>query len=577
MRSAAPSNHWKLALTAAVLLACAVVPTPLQAGTCQSADLVVRNGKIIAMDPQGHVHQAMAIRDGRILALGSNSDLAGCASARTRILDLEGKTVLPGLIDVHTHAIAWAKGILRNEIDANYPKVRSIVEIVADVRRRAAATSSGDWIVGFGWDDQKLSEHRYIHSSDLDPVSPNNPVYLVHVSGHLAAANSAALKLAGISPVTPDPDGGLIERDAAGQPTGIIKDTAMSLVARLLPADPPDLPKRAARLVSQKAVSVGLTTLHDIWVSPEDMRGYQDALQEDLLHVRVQLVPGVRNVEEARALADGGLHTGFGNDRLKLGAVKLFADGGMGARTIAIYPPPVAGEPDNFGLLIWKSDQLLEAHRILAGAGWQIVTHAIGDRAIDQVLDSYQALLKEPRLKDPRFRIAHGGISTPAIQKRLRELNVIVDGNPAFVYWIGSWFRKYGTERVRWSYPGKSYFENGIVVGAGSDVGVTPISPWWGIWAGVVRQEMNSGEILAPEERLTVLQVLQLYTRNGAYIGFEEDQKGSLEPGKLADFIVVDRDVLTIPPDDLKDVQVLKTFVGGELVYEQDNTLETQR
>lgn len=172
-------------------------------------------------------------------------------------------------------------------------------------------------------------------------------------------------------------------------------------------------------------------------------------------------------------------------------------------------------------------------------------------------------------LREPRFRIAHCGIATPAIQQRLQELNVLVDGNPAFVYWIGSWFRKYGPEGVRWSYPGKSYFENGIIAGAGSDVGVTPISPWWGIWAGVVRRELISSEILAPEERLTVFQVLQLYTRNGAYIGFEEDIKGSLEVGKVADFIVVDRDVCTIPEDELKDIQVVQTYVGGELVYER--------
>ena len=562
-------------LSALLLL---TTPRPGHAGAaCRDADLLLRNGKIATMDNTGRIVQALAVRDGVILAVGSDDELAVCAHTGTTVIDLKGATVLPGLIDVHTHALDWAKGILRDELDASYPKMKSIADIVEAVRRRAAAASPGEWIVGFGWDDKKLSEQRYILRSDLDPVSPRNPVYLMHISGHLSVANSQALGLARITRETPDPEGGVIERDLGGEPTGILLDTAMPVVTRLLPADPPDLPKRATQLVSEVALSVGLTTIHDIWVSPEDMRGYQDAFQERLLKVRVQLVPGVRNVEDAKHLAAQGVHTGFGNEHLKLGAVKLFADGGMGARTIAIYDPPVANEPGNYGLLIWKTEELQEAHKILSQAGWQIVTHAIGDRAMDQVLDSYQAVLKELSLKDPRFRIAHGGISTPAIQKRLREQNVIVDGNPSFAYWIGSWFLKYGPERIRWSYPGKSYFDNGIIAGAGSDVGVTPISPWWGIWAGVVRREMNSGEILAPEERLTVLQVLQLYTRNGAYIGFEEDQKGSLEPGKLADFIVVDRDVLTIPPDDLKDVQVLKTFVGGELVYEQDNTLETQR
>lgn len=546
---------------------------PLQARPaqpCQGAELMVQNAKIVTMDNDGQVAEVMAVRDGKILAVGSAAEITACANERTKVLDLGGKTILPGLIDVHTHAIDWAKAILRDEIDANFPKVRSVADIVEEVRQRAEAAKTGEWIVGYGWDDAKLEERRYVTKQDLDPVSPDNPVYLVHVSGHLSLANSAALKLAGITADTVDPEGGLVERDAAGEPTGILKDTAMAMVARLLPADPPDLPIRAAKIVSDKTLEVGLTTIHDIWVSPEDMRGYQEAYQSGDLKVRVQMVPGVRNVEDAEKLAAQGLHTGFGDSHLKLGAVKLFTDGGMGARTVAIYDPPVAGEADNYGLLLWDSDDLQEAHKTLAEAGWQIITHAIGDRAIDQALDSYQAVMKELGLPAPRFRIAHCGISTPAIQKRLRELKVMVDGNPSFVYWIGSWFLKYGPERVRWSYPGKSYFDNGIVAGAGSDVGVTPISPWWGIWAGVVRREMNSGEILAPEERLTVPQVLQLYTKNGAYIGFEENEKGSLEPGKLADFIVVDRDVLSIPEDELKDVRVLMTFVGGKLVYKQD-------
>ena len=556
-----------LLLSACLLLLAASKAFAAPSPTCQDADLVVRNANIVTMDDAGQVLQAMAVRAGKILAAGSNEDIAACASPRTQVLDLAGKTVLPGLIDVHTHALEWAKGILRNEIDANYPKVRSVADIVEQVRQRVAAAPPGQWILGFGWDDAKLAERRLITRQDLDPVAPENPVYLMHVSGHLSVANSVALRLAGISRDTPDPAGGLIERDASGEPTGVLKDTAMPLVGQILPGDPPDLARRAAKLVSEKALEVGLTTIHDIWVSPEEMRGYQQAYQRGDLKARVRIVPGVRNVEDAEKLARLGLHTGFGDDHLKLGAVKLFADGGMGARTVAIYEPPVVGEPGNYGLLLWESENLQKAHSILTEAGWQIVTHAIGDRAIDQVLDSYQVTQKELGVQDPRFRIAHCGISTPAILKRLRELRVLVDGNPPFAYWIGSWFRRYGPERVRWAYPGRSYIDNGIIAGAGSDVGVTPISPWWGIWAGVVRREMSSGDILAPEERLTVPEVLQLYTRNGAYIGFEEKLKGSLEPGKLADFIVVDRDVLTVPHDELKDVHVLMTVVDGQRVY----------
>lgn len=552
-----------------VVCALLLLPGTAYGGACLDADLLLRNGHIITMDSAYRIVAAMAVRDGKILAVGSEEKLAPCSSPRTQVVDLQGLTVLPGLIDVHTHAMEWAEGILRGQLDVGYPKVHSIAEIAKLVGERADTTPPGNWIIGSGWDHSKVEERRYVNRHDLDPVSPNNPVYLVHVSGHLAVANSKALALSGITRDTPDPSGGVIERDSSGEPTGIVKDTAMLLIEAHLPPNPPDLAMRAARLVSEKALAVGLTTIHDIYLSPEEMRGYQDAYQHGWLKVRVQMSPQVGSIEGAEKLAQMGVHTGFGDEHLKFGAAKMFADGGMGARTIGIYPPPVAGEPNNFGVLRWKPEDMQKAHLIAARAGWQLETHAIGDRAMDEVLDSYAATMKALNLQDPRFRIVHAGISTPAIQKRMRELHVLVDGNPPFVYWIGSWFKKYGPERTRWSYPAKSYMENGIIEAAGSDVPVTPISPWWGVWAAVVRKDLETGEVLGPEERLTVLEALQLYTRNGAYVGFEENKKGSLEPGKLADFIVIDRDVLTVPSDRLKDVQVLQTYVGGERVYEK--------
>jgi len=557
----------RFAVSLFVVATIATAPRALALDGCAGADLLLHNGKIVTMNDQRAVVDAMAVRDGIIVAIGGHRDVRKCAGNHTQTVDLGGKMVLPGLIDIHTHALEWAKSMVRGELDLNYPKVRSVESIVSQVRERAKQLPAGEWILGFGWDDAKLQERRYVTRQDLDQVTTEQPVYLVHVSGHLAVANSEALRLAGITRDTPDPVGGVIEKDTQGNPTGIVKDTAMALVGRLLPPEPPGLARKAAKVVSEKALEVGLTSIHDIWLSPDDMQGYQDASAAGELKVRVQMVPRVRNVADAKELVKMGVHTGFGNDHLRLGGVKMFADGGMGARTIAIYAPGVQGEPQNVGLLLWKSEDMQEAHRILASAGWQLITHAIGDRAIDQVLDSYATTETELKLEAPRFRIAHCGISTPAIQRRLRELKVMVDGNPPFVYWIGSWFRKYGPERVRWSYPSKSYFENGIVAGAGSDVGVTPISPWWGLWAAVVRKEMETGEVLAPEERLAVLEALQLYTRNGAYIGWEEKKKGSLEVGKLADFVIVDRDILLSPADELQNVRVLSTYVDGQAVF----------
>jgi predicted amidohydrolase YtcJ len=542
------------------------------AAQCLDADLLLRHAKIVTMDDAGHVAEALAVRDGKILDVGTEAELAGCVSPRTKVLDLEGRTVLPGLIDVHAHAIEWAKSELQSEVEISYQSVHSIAEIAERVKRSAGTRKAGEWIRGAGWDQDKLAEQRYITRGDLDRVAPDNPVYLGHRTGHLAAVNSVALRLAKITGATADPPGGVIEHDAGGEPTGILKDNAMELVSKLFPADPADLSVEAAKYVSEHALEAGLTTIHNISVQPEEMRAYQEARRRGWLKVRVQMVPLVSKLADAERLAASGLYTGFGDDQLKLGAVKMFADGGMGARTIAIYPPELKGEKNPLGLLVWKTEEMQKAHLLLAWAGWQLVTHAIGDRAIDQVLDSYARVKKELGLKDARFRIAHCGIATPTIQKRMREIGVIADGNPAFIYWIGSYFATYGAERTRWAYPAKSYIENGVVEAAGSDVDVTPLRPWWGIWAAVVRREAQTDKVLAPEERLTVREALRLYTRNAAYDGFEEKQKGSLEAGKLADFIVVDRDVLTAPAEELKDVSVLKTFVGGELVYEKSGS-----
>jgi predicted amidohydrolase YtcJ len=530
------------------------------------ADLILRGGKIITMDGTRSVVTSLAVSKGKILAAGSDSEIAACSGPRTQIINLHGQTVLPGLIDVHTHALNWAEGLLRDDVDPGYPKVHSISEIVKQVSERSASYPAAKWIIGAGWDESKLAEHRYITRKDLDAVSPNNPVWLEHFTGHLGVANSLALKLAHVSRDTATPSGGIVDKDDSGEPTGILKDNAQALVQSVLPPDPPDLALRATHLVSEKALETGLTTIHDICLPAAGIRAYQGAHKNGWLKVRVQMAPLVSNIEDAGTLANGGVYTGFGDDFLKFGAVKMFADGGMAAKTIAVYEP-AEGESGNLGLLIWKPEDMQKAHHLLAGAGWQLETHAIGDRAMDEVLDSYQAVMKDLGLKEPRFRIVHAGFSTPPIQKRIRELHVLVDANPAFVYWIGAYFSKYGPQRIRWTYPAKSYFDNGIVAAGTSDVGVTPISPWWGIWAAVERRELHTSQVWAPEERVTVLQALEMYTRNPAYIGFEESQKGSLEPGKLADFIIVDRDVLTVPSEQLKEVQVLKTFVGGELVY----------
>lgn len=557
-----------LALILSAQFAVSTAQTPSMVTDGAGVDLVILNGKIIVNNSAFHIAEAMAVSGERIVAVGTNADITRLAGKQTRQVDLQGRTIIPGLIDTHTHALDWARSVVRDEIDLGFPKVKKVEDVVRAVGERAKRLKPGEWIVGTSWDDAKLEERRYITRQDLDRAAPANPVYLMHVSGHLAAANSLALKLANVTNATPDPQGGVIEKDAQGQLTGVVKDTAMGLVGRALPLPTRDDGVKALAHLSQAAAEVGLTTIHDIALAPDDFAVYQEARRRGVLKIRVQMAPLVTNQKDVDRIKAMGVHTGFGDSHLKFGAIKTFTDGGMGARTIAIYPPGVLNEPQNTGLLLWKSEDLESTHQQLAAMGWQLATHAIGDRAIDQVLDSYAKLSRLHAGRDMRNRVIHCGIATPAIQKRLKELNTLVDSNPPFVYWIGSWFEKYGAERVRWSYPAKSYFDNGIIVSGGSDVYVTPLSPWWGIWAAVVRREIKSNQVVAPEERVSVRQALQMYTVNGAYAGFEEKIKGTLETGKLADFVVLDRNLLEVPSDELKDVKVLATFVGGEAVFD---------
>jgi predicted amidohydrolase YtcJ len=574
--------HWSRIICTLASLGTLLGTSPLLATDCAGADLIVLHAQIVTMNPAQPAASALAVRDERIVAVGDDNVVKRCTDEHTETVDARGKTVLPGLIDVHAHAMLWAEGLLRNELDVSDSSVKSIPDIQRAVRERVARSSPGAWIRGSGWDDAKLAEHRYITRQDLDALSPNHPVYLEHVTGHLGTANSAALKLAGIGRDTPNPAGGVIEHDAAGELTGIVKDNAMRIVAGAIPPETTEFFAHAAAFATQRAAESGLTTIHDIWdgvrTFEREMRGYQQAYQQHQLKIRVQMGPGVASLQDAEDLVKIGVHTGFGDSHLKFGAVKMFADGGMGARTAAIYPPPPEGEPGtNLGLLIWKPEELQKTQQLLTAAGWQIATHAIGDRAINEVLDGYAATTNNLQLKDPRFRVIHCGISTPEVLRRLQQGHVLVDADPAFVYWIGSYFARYGAERARWAYPAKSYFDRGIVAGAGSDVPVTPISPWWGMWATVVRQEVESGAILAPEERISAQQALEMYTRNGAYLGFEEHDKGSLEVSKLADFILLDRNPLTVPVSEIKDTQVLATYVGGQVVYRNPNPSSSGR
>jgi predicted amidohydrolase YtcJ len=534
-----------------------------------AAELLVLNGRVHTLDSARPEASALLVRGERVVAVGSDEEMRSRASKDARVVDLGGRTVLPGLIDTHTHLFDATTSRVAGNLDLGIPAVRSLAEAVAAVKDRVSKAAPGAWIVGDGWGESKWPERRYINRKDLDPVSPRNPVYLDHVSGHAAALNSEALRLSGITRETKDPPGGAIEHDADGEPTGVLKDTASALAKIDRTPLGPEKRLEVAERAGRDAAAVGLTTIHNSILPLEDAETYREADAQGRLGVRVLAIPFVPNqgTEDALArLRALGAKTGERTGRVTWGAVKFMCDGGMAARTIAVTPPGPVDDPKNLGLLGWETPKLAEAMKAVHAMGWQITAHGIGDRAIAQILDALEAALG-PSPGDHRSRIVHCGITTPALLERIRRMNVLVDHNPPFPYWIGDWFRNYGEERVLRSYRGKSYEDAGIVVSGGSDVGVTPLSPWWGVWAAVERKEYLTGEVLAPAERVDVRTALKWYTAGGAYAGFEEKDKGSLAPGRLADFIVLDRDPLSVPASELKDVQVLATAVGGEFVH----------
>jgi predicted amidohydrolase YtcJ len=537
-----------------------------------AADLVLVGGRVHTLEPSRPEATALAIRGDRLLAVGSDAEIRRLAGPQTRILDLGGRAVLPGLIDTHTHVFDAMRSRVAGNLDLGIPGTTSLAGAAAAVKKRAAEVAAGTWIVGDRWDESKWPENRYIRRSDIDAGTEGRPVYLEHISGHAATANAEALRLAGLTRDTPDPVGGALERDERGELTGVLKDTAMSLVSAKIPVSTFAAKERiaTAERVSREAAAVGLTTLHDSALTAEALRGYQEGEAAGKLKVRILANPLVAP-DDATATLDRleamGVHTGHGSAHLRWGAVKFFTDGGMAAKTIAVSGHGPVGDDGNLGLLRWQEPKLADAMKRAHELGWQITAHAIGDRAIGQVLDALGAALG-PEPGDHRSRIVHCGITTPALLERIHRMGVYVDHNPPFVYWIGAWFLNYGPERAAMAYRGASYEKAGIVASGGSDFSVTALSPWWGIAAAVERKTYGTGAVYAPDERVDVTTALRWYTLNGAKAGFEENEKGTLVAGKLADLIVLDRDPLAIPSSDLASVKVLATLVGGEIVHE---------
>lgn len=529
------------------------------------ADVIFSGGVVHTIDADNSIAEAVAIRDGRILAVGSDATVLASAGPETQRVDLKGRSLTPGFVDAHCHTVGV--GSSANEIDCKAPGMDSIGAIVEAIRERAAALPPGTWIRGRGYDQSKLAEQRHPNRHDFDAATTEHPVIFTRTCGHIRAWNTKTMELSGLDHSAPDPDGGRFDRDADGL-LGVSYERANAEVSAVAALTREEV--RAALLAADKAyLASGGTSMHDaggLAGAPIDIA--TELIAAGQLHARYYgfFTVNASDHPHVGVLATG-LRSGFGNDRLRIGAFKVITDGSSSGPTAATRAPYAIDENDS-GIAYWEQDDLDDllgrAHR----AGWQCTVHAVGDRGIEQTLDAMaRAQIEHPR-ENLRHRIEHCGITPPDLQARVIAQGIVPAMQPAFFWEFGDgYIRNYGRHRADVMFPAKSLIEAGVRVAGSSDAPVTDYRPLFGVEQAQTRATM-SGDVCGPDEAVDLDTALRMHTINGAYASFEEDSKGSLEPGKLADLVVHSADLRQVPLTELRDLPIAMTWVEGELVYE---------
>ena len=567
------------------LPAAALLLLPAFAPAQAPADLILIHGHILTVDAKDSEAQAIAIRDGIILKTGTDAEIQALAAPNAKVIDLHGHTATPGLIDTHAHIADGGVGELYG---VKLSDATSVAEIVARVKAKVPLVKAGEWITGSGWDEGKLAEHRYVTAADLDTVAPNNPVWLMHTTGHYGAANSLALKLAGITATTPDPKAGTIDRDSAThQPTGVLKeDSAMEPIRRLIPATTPEQERAGILYIQNILHSEGMTAVKDPDITQLNWDAYKSLLDSGQLKERIcvlwhagsTLESARHALEEINSVPRLPASLGFG--RLLSCGAKIYMDGSGGARTGWVYEDwlrnAVTPDTGNKGYPQTDPAEYLKMVRLFHNAGVPVGTHAVGDRAMDTVVDAYAEVEQENPRPGLRHSIIHANLPTDHALKMMAELQKKYDaGYPElqaeFLWWIGDIYAaSYGPARGKRLVPLKTLQQRGILWSGGSDYSVTPIAARYGLWASTARQTAKGTYGLQPfgtEEVIDAQTALRSYTAWSARQMFMEDKIGTLEPGKRADIAIWDRDIYTIPTDQIKDMKCLMTLLDGEVVF----------
>jgi len=549
-----------------VLLVCFGGTILVAAQSKPVADLIITHAKVWTVDEAQPRAQAVAVFGDRILAVGSNVDIEGLRGPNTRVIDAGGKLLLPGFNDAHVHFVSG--GLQLDSVQLN--DATTAEEFVRRVAERANRTPKGEWIQGGDWDETKWPGSVLPTKELIDPVTPDNPVFLSRYDGHSSLANSAALKLAGVTAQTPDPPGGTIVRDAQGNPTGDLKDAATDLVDKVIPPPSHDQVLRAVKRALEHAASVGVTSVQNMDPEYADIAAYAELLQAGELTTRIYAAPLITQVDDQVKI---GIRHAFGGPYLRIGAVKAFADGSLGSRTAYLFAP-FSDQPDNHGLLSDEMQPLsLMRDRMMKAdaAGLQICTHAIGDQAISMILDLYAGVVKAHGGADRRFRIEHAQHMAAKDFDRFAQLNVIASVQPYHAIDDGRWAEGYiGHDRASRTYPFRTFLNHGVHLAFGTDWDVAPLNPLLTVYAAVTRATLDGKNPNGwfPEQKLTVEESVRAYTIGSAYAEFQEKEKGSITPGKLADMVILSDDIFSIDPAKIRDVKVLKTIVGGKVVWD---------
>jgi predicted amidohydrolase YtcJ len=550
---------------------CLASPTYAQQADLGSPDLVLINGKILTMDDKSSVVEAVAILDGKLLATGSNARVKPMAGTRTRVLDLAGKTVVPGLIDTHAHF--KAAGL--SEYVVTMGRAKTVAEALDAIKTFTAKKKPGEWIVGGAWHPpSQLAEKRYLTRQEIDSVAPNNPVYLRTV-GHFSMANSLGLQKAGIDKSTPNPSGGSFEKDASGELTGVLVETAIDLVEKAVPPWSEDDEIRQFKIAGEVLNSFGITSVVEGATEARDIRTLQKIAASGDATLRAGLMfrpepPAEMSAWEA-IMAGNGAASGFGDDWLKFAGIKIFYDGGMTLKTALmrdVYPD----SHDNYrGIAQQTPERLKQLVSICNRYNWRAGVHVVGDLGIDHVLDAFEAADKEKSIRDRRFVLIHASLIRPEQMERARKLGVRIDFQNVFMWDKAATVERFlGRVTADRAVPTKTLIEKmGIdSLGAGTDFPVNPVNPLLNMYVMVTRKDIN-GTVYGASEAIGREQALRLYTSAAARYTFEEGRKGTLEPGKLADLVVLSADYLTVPEDQIKDIKADVTIVGGKIVFQR--------